>query len=142
MMTRVDFHSKVPDKLTYACRLIRKARASKMQIVVFLENQSQLNAFDEMLWTFSEQDFLPHVSADDALAAHTPVILAHDVNQALPHHQVMINLSSKTPEHFARFERLLEIVSNDEADLVAGRERYRLYQQRGYPLTNFMAEKS
>ncbi len=57
MMTRVDFHSKVPDKLTYACRLIRKARASKMQIVVFLENQSQLNAFDEMLWTFSEHDF-------------------------------------------------------------------------------------
>lgn len=142
MMTRVDFHSKVPDKLAYACRLVRKARASKMQIVVFLENESQLKTFDEMLWTFSEQDFLPHVSAEDALAAQTPVILAHDASLALPHHQVMINLSSKTPEHFARFERLFEIVSNDEADLAAGRERYRLYQQRGYPLTNFMAEKS
>ena len=141
-MTRVDFHSKVPDKFSYACRLVRKARASDMQIVVFLEDDHQLKAFDKALWTFSEQDFLPHVVAGDALAAQTPVILTDDANQALPHHQVMINLSSKTPEHFARFERLFEIVSNDEADLTAGRERYRLYQQRGYPLTNFMAEKS
>lgn len=141
-MTRVDFHSKVPDKLGYACRLVRKARASNMQVVVFLQDENQLKAFDDALWTFSEQDFLPHVVAGDALAAQTPVILTDDANEELPHHQVMINLSSKTPENFARFERLFEIVSNDEADLTAGRERYRLYQQRGYPLTNFMAEKS
>ena len=51
-MTRVDFHSKVPDKLAYACRLIRKARASKMQVVVFLEDQAQLTQFDDMLWSF------------------------------------------------------------------------------------------
>lgn len=141
-MTRIDFHSKVPDKFGYACRLVRKARASDMQIVIFLQDDEQLKAFDEALWIFSEQDFLPHVVAGDTLAAQTPVILTDNPNQALPHHQVMINLSSKTPEHFARFERLFEIISNDETDLAAGRERYRLYQQRGYPLTNFMAEKS
>ena len=28
-MTRVDFHSKVPDKVQYACRLVRKARAAE-----------------------------------------------------------------------------------------------------------------
>jgi DNA polymerase-3 subunit chi len=54
----------------------------------------------------------------------------------------MINLSTKIPEHFARFTRLFEIVSTEENDLTRGRDRYRLYQQRGYPLTNFMADKS
>lgn len=141
-MTRVDFHSKVPDKIAYACRLVRKARAAEMKVVVFVADRAQLAALDDALWTFSEQDFLPHVSADDELAAVTPVILTHDAAQALPHHQILINLSQETPTHFARFERLFEIVANDDDDLLAGRERYRQYQQRGYPLTHFVAEKS
>lgn len=141
-MTRVDFHSKVPDKLRYVCRLIRKARAADMQVVVFTRDRQQLQALDEALWTFSEQDFLPHVMADDALAVHTPVILTDNPDTTLPHHQILINLSAETPAHFARFERLFEIISTDENDLSAGRERYRQYQQRGYPLTHFVAEKT
>lgn len=139
-MTRIDFHSKVPDKVFYACRLVRKARAAGMKVVVYADG-AQLAAVDEALWTFSEQDFIPHVAADDELAARTPVILCADAGQALPHHQVLVNLSTETPGHFARFERMFEIVSTDEDDLEAGRERYRQYQQRGYPLTHFVAEK-
>jgi len=141
-MTRVDFHSKVPDKIAYACRLVRKARAADMKIVLFAADRAQLAALDEALWTFSEQDFLPHVMAGDELAAMTPVILAHDAGQELPHHQVLVNLSRETPAHFARFERMFEIVSTDDDDLLAGRARYRQYQQRGYPLTHFEADKS
>lgn len=141
-MTRVDFHSKVPDKIGYACRLVRKARAADMKVVVFAADPAQMSALDDALWTFSEQDFLPHVAAGDELAAMTPVILTHDAGQPLPHHQVLINLSREMPAHFARFERMFEIVSSEEDDLLAGRERYRQYQQRGYPLTHFVAEKS
>ncbi len=141
-MTRVDFHSKVPDKLLYACRLVRKAGAADMRVVVFAQDRTQLDALDEALWTFSEQDFLPHVVAGDELAAQTPVILTDDPQAELPHHQILINLSGETPAHFARFERLFEVISMDEDDLAAGRERYRQYQQRGYPLTHFVAEKT
>jgi len=139
-MTRVDFHSKVPDKILYACRLVRKARAADMKIVVHLEDAQQQQALDEALWTFSEQDFLPHVSATDTLAAQTPILLTQDASDPLPHHQVLINLSRRTPEHFARFERLFEILSTDEQDLAAERDRYKQYQQRGYPLTHFVAD--
>lgn len=141
-MTRVDFHSKVPDKLLYACRLVRKARAADMRVVIFTQDRTQLDALDEALWTFSEQDFLPHVVAGDELATQTPVILTDDAGAELPHHQILINLSGETPAHFARFERLFEVISTDEDDLAAGRERYRQYQQRGYPLTHFVAEKT
>ncbi|HEX2530741.1 MAG TPA: DNA polymerase III subunit chi, partial [Burkholderiaceae bacterium] len=33
-MTRIDFHSNVPDKTAYACRLVRKARAANCRIVI------------------------------------------------------------------------------------------------------------
>lgn len=141
-MTRIDFHSKVPDKLNYACRLIRKAQAAKTRLVVLTEDHAQLEQMDGLLWTFSEQDFLPHVVAGDALAEPTPIILTDDCDKALPHHHALVNLSCRTPEFFARFERMFELVSNDEQDLIAGRERYKYYQQRGYPLTHHVADSS
>ena len=79
--------------------------------------------------------------AGDELAEQTPVILCDDAEQPLPHHQVLVNVSRSTPQHFARFERMFEIVSTDEDDLLAGRERYKQYQQRGYPLTHHVADK-
>jgi DNA polymerase-3 subunit chi len=141
-MTRVDFHSNIPDKIHYVCRLVRKARHAHCRIVLMGE-PPQLAALDAALWTFSEHDFVPHVMAGDALAIHTPVILATtDADaDALPHHQILINLTSQPPPTFARFERLFEIVATDAADIASGRDRYRFYQQRGYALTHFVADK-
>lgn len=141
-MTRIDFHSNVPDKLSYACRLIRKARGGDFRIVVMAPDRQALQALDEALWTFSALDFLPHVRAGDPLAAKTPVIITDDDQAELPHHQILINLSTATPANFARFERVFEIVSADQADAVAGRERYRYYQQRGYSLTHHVADQA
>jgi len=140
-MTRIDFHSNVPDKVAYACRLVRKARnAANCQIVILAKDAQQMAALDEALWIFSEQDFLPHVKLEDPLAAQTPILLTTDDKMEAPHHQILINLSDAPPGHFARFERMFEIVSSDETDKSSGRERYRYYQQRGYPLTHFTAD--
>jgi DNA polymerase-3 subunit chi len=138
-MTRIDFHSNVPDKIAYACRLVRKARAADCRIVLLASDPGQMAVLDEALWTFSELDFLPHAMAGAADAEKTPVILADSDSAALPHHGILINLTGRTPDHFARFERMFEIISSDDGDKLAGRERYRFYQQRGYPLTHFVA---
>jgi DNA polymerase III subunit chi len=141
-MTRIDFHSNVPDKIGYACRLVRKARVANCQVVLLASDAQHVARLDAALWSFSELDFLPHVMADDALAASTPVILTDNDTADLPHHQILINLTSSTPTHFARFERLFEVISSEDGDKLAGRERYRFYQQRGYPLTHFVADKT
>ncbi|MBC7513804.1 MAG: DNA polymerase III subunit chi [Herminiimonas sp.] len=141
-MTRIDFHSNVTDRIAYACRLTRKARAADCRIVVLAQDSAQLRALDEALWRFSDLDFLPHVEAGDRLADRTPIILTDVDSTELPHHQILINLSRNPPAHFARFERLFEIVSDDDDDKLAARERYVFYKQRGYPLTHFDAEKA
>jgi DNA polymerase-3 subunit chi len=139
-MTQIDFRSNVANKLGYACVLVRKARAADCNVVLFSEDRNELRALDELLWTFAEQEFVPHVMADDPNARHTPVLLTSNDEAALPHSQILINLSAKTPSNFAQFERLFEIVSSEPDAVAAGRERYRFYQQRGYPLTHIVAE--
>ena len=139
-MTRIDFHSNVPDKIAYVCRLVRKARGANCKIAILHRDEQQLQALDEALWNFSEHDFLPHVSLGDELEAKTPIVLAAGSTAEFPHYDVLINLSETMPANFARFERMLEIVSALEEDRQAGRERYKHYQQRGYPLTHHLAD--
>lgn len=136
-MTQIDFHTNVPDKLLYTCRLIRKALNDGWQVVVFCGDDGELGKLDQVLWTFSEQDFLPHVRAEDPLAATTPVVLTSSDEAALPHHRLLVNLATVSPAHFARFERLIEVVSTDEHEVALGRERYAYYRQRGYPLKHY-----
>ncbi|WP_233862562.1 DNA polymerase III subunit chi [Paraburkholderia adhaesiva] len=134
-MTRIDFHTNVGDSLAYACRLVRKAYLAGEQVVVLAE-PARLRAFDEMLWTFSPLDFVPHCMADSALANETPIVLAADLERA-PHHRVLLNLGATVPPQFARFERLLEVIGDTPDELAAGRDRYRFYRDRGYALNNY-----
>jgi DNA polymerase-3 subunit chi len=132
-MTRIDFHLVDADALGYGCRLVRKIYKARQHVVVRCDDPARLKAFDEALWTFSPQDFVPHVMAGDALAAETPVVLTASAD-ALPWHEVLVNLGDRLPEGFARFERLIEVIGADEADRARGRERWRFYRDRGYPL--------
>jgi len=135
-MTRIDFHVNAADKFGYGCRLVRKIYRTGQRVVVCCEDPERLDAFDEALWTFSPQDFIPHVRADDPLAAETPVVLTVSAD-ALPWHELLVNIGSVTPAGFARFERLIELVGADDPDRGAGRERWKFYRDRGYPLESF-----
>jgi DNA polymerase-3 subunit chi len=141
-MTRIDFHTNVPDKLAYACRLARKAYAAGNRIVLMMEDAAQLTELDGMMWTFSATDFLPHVPAGDALATATPIILADSDNAELPHHDLLVNLSRRVPAGVDGFQRVIEVVSADEADAAAGGQRYAAYTRHNHPLTHFVANKS
>lgn len=139
-MTRIDFHSNVADKLHYACRLIRKARAANSKVVIYHHDLTVLRHLDEALWTISEADFLPHVMADDALASMTPIVLSNTRLDQSPHFELLVNLSAAVPEHFPLFSRMIEIVSGDQQDTLAARERYRYYQQQGHSLSHNVAK--
>jgi DNA polymerase-3 subunit chi len=138
-MTRIDFHTNIGDKLSYACRLARKASAARARLVMLAEDAAQAAALNEALWTLSETDFLPHVMAGDPLAAQTPIIVTDSDEVALPHYDMLINLTRRTPVSLARFERVFEIISTDEEDAAAGRQRYAAYKRQSYPLTHFVA---
>jgi DNA polymerase-3 subunit chi len=141
-MTRIDFHTNITDKLSYACRLARKAYGARAKLVLLAEDAAQAAALDQALWSLSETDFLPHVMAGDPLAAQTPIIVTASEDAELPHHDMLINLTRRTPAGFERFQRVFEIISADEEDAAAGRKRYVAYKQRSYPLTHFVAGQS
>ena len=138
-MTRIDFHTNIADKVAYVCRLARKAYATRARIVLLAQDAQQASLLNDALWTFSQSDFLPHVLAGDPLAGQTPIVVMHGNADEPPHFDMLINLSQDVPAHFARFQRVFEIISSDEQDAAAGRKRYAIYKQQDHPLSHFVA---
>jgi DNA polymerase-3 subunit chi len=134
-MTGIEFHVNAPDKVAFACRLLRKAVGKGAKVIVTGEAES-LRELDTALWTFSATEFLPHCYGETAgpgVAAASPVVLA-DSARGTPHHQVLVNLGAEVPDGFERYERLIEIVGVEPEDLQRGRRRWKHYADRGYAL--------
>lgn len=138
-MTRVDFHTNIADKVSYACRLARKAYGARGKLVLLAESAAQAAALNEGLWTIGDTDFLPHAMAGDALAARSPIIVTDSLAAEFPHYDMLVNLTRVQPQGVERFQRVFEIVSTDEEDAAAGRKRYVAYKQQSLPLTHFVA---
>jgi DNA polymerase-3 subunit chi len=134
-MTEVSFHFNAPDKLAYACRLLRKAVGGGARVVVTAP-ANDLARLDNLLWTFSQTDFIAHVRepAEPRLLAASPVVLTESPAKELPHRQVLVNLGEQLPEGFERFERVIEVVSLDDEDRQQARGRWKQYTERGYAI--------
>ena len=154
-MARIDFHSNVSDKLEYACRLTRKIwsatpEGQPVRNIVMVGEKADLKKLDELLWTFSSTDFLPHCFIDDEVAVDTPILLTDDFSSPaldqVPHADVMIHLGMRMPQDVpglvARFPRIVEVVTVNEVERLAGRERYKAYRELGHELHNFDQYKS
>jgi DNA polymerase-3 subunit chi len=136
-MNTVEFHHGMTDKLSYACRLLRKAYKSGAGVLV-TGDANTLKALDRQLWVFDEQEFLPHVLAmpgqDMPLRLHdTPVWLApHGADTDVPgQRSILVNLGPGMPDQPERFERLFEIVSLEPHDRQLGRQRWKRYEALG-----------
>jgi DNA polymerase III subunit chi len=132
-MTRIDFYLNAPSKLKVACSIVTKAFLQRMRVMVLAPDDMVARAIDKLMWTAPTTGFIPHCMTTDRLAIRTPVIISRDTTLTM-HDELMINLGDIPPANFSRFQRLFEIVSTEEPDRIAARERYRFYNARGYGL--------
>lgn len=132
-MTRIEFYVNVPDKLRKVAELGEHLAARGRKLMVYTSDAEASSQLEGLLWTHPQTGFLPHCRADDALAEVTPVVIDWRSDK-LVHDDVLINLRQEHPPFFSRFQRLIELVSADEADKVQARQRYRFYRDRGYEI--------
>ncbi|TCV82566.1 DNA polymerase III chi subunit [Sulfurirhabdus autotrophica] len=113
--------------------LSAKALERDMRVLIYTPDKAVSEVMNQLLWSASATAFLPHCSPQNELAALTPIIIQHEADGLL-HDEVLLNLRSEHPPFFSRFQRLIEIVSTDEADRLAARDRFKFYRDRGYEI--------
>lgn len=134
-MTRVTFYllaaTDEEARQRFACRLARKAYGLGQRVHIHTPDAQTTEAIDRLLWTFEDTAFLPHgTDVDDPDSA----ITVHESASPADRCDVLINLAPEVPGYFGRFERIADVISGHEAARALGRERYRFFKERGYPL--------
>src|SRR6476619_4887932 len=114
-MTQVDFYTHVDSKLQTLCTLAAKALARKVRVLVLTPDAQTTEQVDRLLWVQPAIGFLPHCRSSHRLASVTPIIVDH-VAEPIVHEQLLINLHAQCPPLFRRFERVIEIVTSEDAD--------------------------
>ena len=135
-MTTIDFYTHCADRFEVASKLVAKAWAQHGTVRVLTDSARATDEFGRFLWLWPATGFLPHCQLGSPLAAETPIVVDHALEHEGPA-AVLVNLHAVPPPFFSRFERLAEIVSLDEAEIAAGRERWKFYKARGYEIRSF-----
>ena len=132
-MTQITFLHGARDRLQAIAAWLARASGEGKQVLVYVPASERSGELDILLWTKPPTGFTPHCRADDNLAAETPIVLAPGLDD--PRHDgCLLNLSDEIPPGFSRFRQLIEIVSVEDSDRLPGRERFRFYRERSYPL--------
>jgi DNA polymerase-3 subunit chi len=138
-MTECLFHTQVVQPVAYTARLVRKALRQQQPLVV-LANAPTLDHLSQSIWALGDEAFLPHCRADapPEVLARSLVWLADDLTMVTPRGW-LVHLGHQVAPGFERFERLIEVVGDETAQVEAARARWRYYEERGYPLHHIKA---
>lgn len=134
-MTRVGFYVVQSDDTLASHRvaavLAEKALNRGHRIFVLARDESHAQELYDIFWSFRHDAFLPvslwHERATSA------IVIGHS-NPTPEHHDCLINLSMTTDNFASRFQRIVEIVTQQAHHLEAMRDAWRWYKHRGFTL--------
>jgi len=121
--------------LLLVCELARKAVHAGQPLLVLAASQAQAEALDDLMWSFDEDEFLPHqIAGMDEDEQDVEVLIAAP-GQAPAMRALVLNLRDEPVP--GGFERVLEVVPADPSARGPLRERWKHYQAQGLELNKF-----
>lgn len=134
-MPRIDFYLLANRGATarhlFACRLAEKAWKTGHKVFIRVNDATEAAILDNLLWTFRQGSFVPHTLAENHENDPLAAVLIGSGPAPEAFHDLLVNLTPEVPEDWQSFERIAEIVDQEENVRQAGRQKYRFYQSQG-----------
>jgi DNA polymerase-3 subunit chi len=132
---RVDFYilstTDVNEHLLFLCKFIEKIYLKNHKLFAYCDTETQAHQLDEFLWTFRADSFIPHHLQDDGPTPPPPI----QIGTKPPSKQfrdLLLNQTPTYPDFSLQFQRVIEVIYEDEQIKQTGREKYRAYQSQGW----------
>jgi DNA polymerase-3 subunit chi len=123
--------------------LIMRSLERGWRVVVQAASDERVEALDAHLWTWRDDDFLPHGTWRDPEAAEQPVLLT--VNEDNPNGAAVRFLLEGTgvPGDAAAYQRLVLVFDGDDPEAVeTARERWGKAKSAGYQVTYWQSDEN
>jgi len=114
--------------LELVCALAQKAFESQTPALLLVETGADAEALDELLWSFSDDAFIPHQVAGDDDDDDCPVLIVPAAVAAAAR-ALVVNLRAAAAPDGAL--RVIELIPDDAAEKLAARRRWSEYKRRG-----------
>jgi DNA polymerase-3 subunit chi len=140
-MTEIRFYHMQQKKLEQALpEILAKALERRQRVVVKAGSRERLEALNAGLWTYDSASFLPHGMMKDGPAAEQPIWLTTEddnPNQAT----VLVLVEGASPAAAGNFDLCCDLFDgNDEAAVLAARERWKKHKDSGCSLAYFQQD--
>lgn len=113
---------------TFLIRLLIKTQAEQRQVDLRLADLKEAARFDQTLWNFQPESYLPHAVNQQSQA---PIQL-YGAEITRPGGDVLINLNPEFFAGFSSYQRTIEVLDQSQALIEKGRQRWREYKQAGF----------
>lgn len=131
---RVEFYvlasAEPAARLHFACRLAEKVYHLGQAVHIHADDLAAATELDGLLWTFRQGSFVPHEVTRPGSAPDSPVTVGFGPGEPRQA-ELLINLAADVPAFMERFPRVAEIVDASDAGRQLGRQRFRIYRERG-----------
>ena len=133
-MTRFDFYHLQKTPLEEALpKLMEKAYATGKRIKILIGNEERVEFINSLLWTYSEESFLPHGSKKDGYIDEQPIFISADEeNENNASIIVLVDNATPSADKLCEYERVLNIFDgNDEIALNKARTYWKEIKNTG-----------
>ena len=113
-----------------ACRIVEKAYRLGHRVYVRTGNSDDTNVLDDLLWTFSQNSFVPHQLSAESDSRESPVVIGEHPPTA-GDTDVVISVADGPVSDFTSYLRIVEIVGYEDDEKASGRNRFRYYREHG-----------
>jgi DNA polymerase-3 subunit chi len=134
---RIDFYVLEADatdgRLRLACKIIDSAYRSGHTAYLWARDDHETDLLDDLLWTFSQNSFVPHSRNSHNSDLTTPVHIGYHPPQS-GSAEVVVSVADRPVEDYSNFLRIAEVVGFGEAEKQSGRSRFKFYRNQGLEL--------
>ena len=134
---RIDFYvleaNATDGRFRLACKIIDRAYRSGYSVYLWTRDDQESSLLDDLLWTFSQTSFIPHVRNNGNSRLVAPVSIDHHPPQSGAA-EMVVSVADQPVEDYSNFVRIAEVVGFDEIEKQSGRSRFKFYRDHGLEL--------
>jgi DNA polymerase-3 subunit chi len=115
--------------------LVERALSRDWRVLIRAESDERVEALSNLLWTYSEESFLPHGTKLDGNPSEHPVWITSD-NYSPNSAQVLMAIGGVPVENASAFTRVVIMFSGDDEEAVAAaRDRWKRAKAEGHDVS-------
>lgn len=138
---RVDFYilenQSNMARFPFTCKIIEKIYQEQIKTLILCHSNAEAEELDELLWTFKEILFIPHIfSKKNLLYNYQPLIEINIVENSFDcENKIIIYFSTEeTLPKLEKASRIIEVVSKESEVKQEARKHFQWFRQQGYDI--------